>query len=161
MNQADFDAATKSAGAVYIPFSGQGDHYELVGIAVVSGSVNNRIRVIPLDENGHPAFGAWVRHSFGTDFEHFQFVGDPVQFNLGSGSHYSIPNDPPDHIVIEGSSDEVRVGNSNLIGFSHTEWQLTYMLKKASINPPPPSGEFLTVANFDAFRKRLADAVLS
>lgn len=162
--QSQFNDLTKGTGAIYIPYSGTGDHYELVGIAVVTGNVNNRIRVIVLDRNGQPAFNVVVRHSFGTEFERFPFVGDPVQFNLGSGSHYSVPDDPPDHIVVEGfPSDEVRVGNANIVGFAHTDWVMTFQLKGTAAPPaatatptagatpdttPPAPGECRTKAQF-------------
>lgn len=157
MNQQQFAAAVGPAGGVYIPFAGTDEHYELVGIGVVTGNVNNRIRVTVLNSDGLPAFNVWVRHSFGSDFERFQFNGEPVQFNLGAGSHYSPPNDPPDHITIEAPTDEVRVGNSSTIGFAHTEWAMTFKLTGGGPTPPPP-GDFVTRQEFEAYKQKVRDA---
>ena len=137
MPQSQFAQLTAGTGAIYLPYTGTADHYELVGISVLTGSVNDRIRVIVLDKNGQPAFNVMVRHSFGTDFERFAYLGDPVQFNLGVGSHYSVPNDPPDHIIVEGlPSDEVRIGNANIIGFAHIDAQMTFQVKGSAIPTP-------------------------
>lgn len=146
MNQADFDKATSGTGAVYVPYPGTDDHYELVAISVIVGNVNDRIQVSVKDE-----LGVYVHHAFGNDFERFPFMGTPVQFNLGPGSHYSVPNDPPDHITIEGlPSDEVRVGNANIIGFQHTDWAMTFQKSSAvpPPTPPPPVGDAVTHAEF-------------
>lgn len=109
MDQALFDKLTAGSGAVYVP-SSQSPKYELVAIAVAWGPTNNRIRVSVKNEDGSDAFNVWVRHSFGGDKERFPYVGNPVEFNLGVGSHYSQPDPPPDRITVEGlASDEVDV----------------------------------------------------
>jgi hypothetical protein len=152
MLQNEFDRITNGIGGVYSSSSAN-PRYELVTLAVATGNVNNRIQVYVMKADGSPALGVWVRHSFGSDFERFQFMGSPVQFNLGGGSHYSVPNDPPDHITIEGAdSDLVRVGNSNLIGFSHTEWSMSFQIRSGNPEPPTPPepGIFMTVAQFNA-----------
>lgn len=151
MNQNDFDNATKNTGAIYLPYSGSDPHYELVGISVLTGNVNNRIQVNVSDQ-----YGVWVRHSFGSEFERFPYGGEPVQFNLGTGSHFSVPNDPPDHITIDGlPSDEVRVGNANTIGFAHTDWVMTFRL---STTTPPPSGGLTEQDVIRIFNEQMAQA---
>lgn len=149
MNQEQFAESVGAAGGVYIPFAGSEPHYELVGIGVIVGSGNDRIRVQVLKADGTESFGTWVHHAFGSDFERFQFNGEPVQFNLGAGSHYNVPNDPPDHITIESMpTDEVRVGNSSAIGFQHTEWSMTFKLTGGE--PVPPPGDFVTHQELEA-----------
>jgi hypothetical protein len=136
MDQALFDKLTAGSGAVYVP-SSQSPKYELVAIAVTWGATNNRIRVSVKNEEGSDAFNTFVRHSFGGDKERFPFVGNPVEFNLGVGSHYSQPDPPPDRITVEGlASDEVQVGNADIIGFAHTEWQMTF--KRMTSTPVTP-----------------------
>lgn len=143
MNQTQFDAATKGTGAIYVPSVEEGDHYELVAISVIVGNANDRIQVSVKDE-----LGTYVHHAFGHDFERFPYMGSPVQFNLGAGSHYSVPNDPPDHITIEGlPSDEVRVGNANTIGYQHTDWAMTFQRVGAvppPVTPPPDNSHYVT-----------------
>jgi hypothetical protein len=143
VNQTTFDTLTKGSGARYQPYTGTAQYYELMGISVSIGSGLDRIRVIVLDATGQPAFNAWVRHMFGTDMERFAYVGDPVQFNLGVGSHYSEPADPPDRIIVEndGKTDMVLVGNANIIGFQHTDWLMTFRLTGTPppVDPPEPT----------------------
>ncbi len=148
MDQQQFDTLTKGSGAIYLPYSKTGDHYELAAISIATGSINNRIRVIILDANGQPAFNVWVHHAFGTDCERFPFTGEAVQFNLGVGSHYSEPNDPPNHISIEndGATDEVHVGNADIIGFQHTEWQMTFKMTGIEPTPTPTTLEQAVIA---------------
>jgi len=123
------------AGGKYYP--AQGEHYQLVGCAALTGNVNNRIRAIVLDQTSQPAFGIVVRHAFGTDHEDFAYVGDPVQFNLGGGSHYPDGADPPDHIFIRDfPSDEMRLGNCSCIGYSHIDALLTFRWV-GNISPTP------------------------
>ncbi len=138
MSQEQCDQLAAGSGAKCLPYTGVGPHYELVSLSVMWGAVNNRIRVAVYDQLGRPAFNIWVRHNYGNEYERFRFTGEPVQFNLGGGSHYVGGNDPPNHILIEGlPSDEIRVGNCSCVGFAHTDWNMAFQLKDAAITPTP------------------------
>jgi hypothetical protein len=171
LNQDQFAKAVGRAGGTFLPYTGNGAHYALVSILVQYGSgLNDFIKVSVQTENGQPDYGVVVRHDFGVMYERFPLFDEPVQFNLGGGSHYNEGDDPPDRITIQGGEcDEVHLGNSSSIGFTHTEWHLVYRFVGAELppkelppDPPideePPTGDEprpITRADFDA----LADQV--
>ena len=165
MEQQQFDTLTAGSGAVYAPFAGTGPHYELAAITLVWGKeYNNQIHVTVLKVDGTPAFNVWVRHNYGDEGgqERFPFTGGKgVEFNLGPGSHYSRPKPPPDRILIEGgASDEVWVGNGDIIGFTHIQCQMTFQMVSGTPLPPPmppgppPSGSYVTVEMLNAALER-------
>lgn len=161
MDQKTFDDLTKGSGAVYLPYTGDQPHWDLKAISVKWGNINNRIRVSVRTAEGEDALGIIAHHHFGdgSEDERIAYMGDPVQFNLGEGSHYSVPADPPDHVYIEGGcTDEVRVGNADIIGFAHTEWQMVFQWVDPG-DVPPPSGDYVTRDEFLAAVKSITERI--
>ena len=107
--------------------------------------------------------GAWVHHTFGSEFERFPFLGDAVEFWLGGGSHFSVDKPPPNDISIEGlASDHVKVGNANTIGFAHTKWQMTFQLRTnaAKRGQGLRRGSEMTKVEWKASLNSLADVIV-
>ena len=154
MNQQLFDQLTQGSGAKYFPNIYPGDYYELKAIEVGLDSYGgNFIYVNVLDANGQPAFNVKVRNAFGAGGpDEREDFSSPAQFNIGPGSHYTEPNDPPQRISVLGlNSDSVHLGNSNMHGFGHIQAKLTFQKVSSVTPPPPPSTGGVTEAQVKAW----------
>ena len=139
MDQQTFNLKARDSDAMYLPYTGSGEYFELVDLISEFGQTP-QVWVTVLDQSGQLATGLevqnWYPNSESGRGEVFSVAYPFVEFNFGSGSRYSPDHSqPPNQIrVYNANTDTVAVG----IPIEHWRWRMVF--KRTGGSPPDPSG---------------------